>query len=125
MKEQPDWNLARKHAAVVRWVVARHLERVAKLEASGFSTVRAEQAFEVLLRVLKLFEERERKLCARATQRRSSAPRCASPPLVPSGCRNCHARHRPWPSPAKEERRNCNFFVRYRQRVFRELSVIL
>ena len=68
MKEQPDCNLARTHAAVVRWVVARHLERVAKLEASGFSTVRAEQAFEVLLRVLKLFEERERKLCARATQ---------------------------------------------------------
>ena len=76
MKEQLDCNLARKHAAVVRRVVARHLERIAKLEASGFSTVRAEQALEVLLRVLKLFEERERKLRARATQpqRSSSAP---------------------------------------------------
>ena len=47
MKEQLDCNLARKHAAVVRRVVARHLERIAKLEASGFSTVRAEQALEV------------------------------------------------------------------------------
>jgi hypothetical protein len=44
-----------------------------------------QQAGYVLLRVLKLFEERERKLRARATQpqRSSSAPRCASPPLVP------------------------------------------
>ena len=79
MKEQPDCNLARKHAAVVRRVVARHLERIAKLEASGFSTVRAEQALEVMLRGLKHFEERERKNRARATQH----PRCASPPLVP------------------------------------------
>jgi hypothetical protein len=47
MKEQLDCNLARKHAAVVRRVVARHLERIAKLEALGFSTVRAEQALEV------------------------------------------------------------------------------
>ena len=85
MKEQLDCNLARKHAAVVRRVVARHLERIAKLEASGFSTVRAEQALEVLLRVQKLFEERERKLRASPAprQRGSPAPRCVSPPLVP------------------------------------------
>ena len=74
-----------KHAAVVRRAIARQLERIDRLETLGFSTVRAEQALEVLLRVLKLFEERERKLRAGAAprQRGSPAPRCVSPPLVP------------------------------------------
>ena len=83
--EEHDCSLAMKHAAVVRRAVVRQLERIANLEALGFSTVRAEQALAVLLRVLKLFEERERKLRASATslQRSSPAPRCVSPPLVP------------------------------------------
>ena len=83
---QHDGSLAAKHAAVVRRAIARQLERIDRLEALGFSTIRAEQALEVLLRVLKLFEERERKLRASAAprQRGSAAPRCVSPPLVPS-----------------------------------------
>ncbi len=82
MKEQLDCKLARKHAAVVRRVVARHLERIAKLEASGLSTVRAEQALEVLLRVLKLFEERERKL--------AQEPHSLSAAHRPPGARRLH-----------------------------------
>jgi hypothetical protein len=82
---QHDGSLAAKHAAVVRRAIARQLERMDRLEALGFSTVRAEQALEVLLRVLKLFEERERKLRAIAAPRHSGSvtPRCVSPPLVP------------------------------------------
>jgi hypothetical protein len=82
---QHDGSLAAKHAAVVRQAIAGQLERIDRLEALGFSTVRAEQALEVLLRVLKLFEERDRKLRASAAprQRGSAAPRCVSPPLVP------------------------------------------
>lgn len=82
---QHDGSLAAKHAAVVRRAIARQLERIDRLEALGFSTVRAEQALEVLLRVLRLFEERERKLRASAAprQRGSTARRCVSPPLVP------------------------------------------
>ncbi len=82
---QHDGSLTAKHAAVVRRAIARQLERIDRLEALGFSTVGAEKALEVLLRVLKLFEERERKLRASAArrQRGSAAPRCVSPPLVP------------------------------------------
>jgi hypothetical protein len=59
MKDQHDCSLAMNHAAVVKRAVARQVQRIAKLEAAGLSTVTAEQALEVLLRVLKLFEERE------------------------------------------------------------------
>jgi hypothetical protein len=52
MKEQQEWSLAIKHAAVVRRAVVRQLERITQLEASGFSAIRAQQALEVLLRVL-------------------------------------------------------------------------
>ena len=78
-----DGSLAAKHAAVVRRAIARQVERIDRLEALGFSTVGAERALEV---VLKLFEERERKFRASAAprQRGSPAPRCVSPPLVPS-----------------------------------------
>ena len=77
-----DGSLAAKHAAVVRRAIARQVERIDRLEALGFSTVGAERALEV---VLKLFEERERKFRASAAPRRrgSPAPRCVSPPLVP------------------------------------------
>ena len=82
---QHDGSLTAKHAAVVRRAIARQLERIDRLQALGFSTLRAEQALEVLLRVLKLFEERERKLGANAAprQRGSATSRCVSPPLVP------------------------------------------
>ena len=74
-----------KHAAVVRRAIARQVERIDRLETLGFSTAGAERALEVLLRVLKLFEERERKLRASPAprQRGSPASRCVSPPLVP------------------------------------------
>jgi hypothetical protein len=81
---QHDGSPAAKHAAVVRRAIARQLKRIDMLKALGFPRSGAEQALEVLLRVLKLFEERERKLRARAAprQRGSAAPRCVSPPLI-------------------------------------------
>jgi hypothetical protein len=93
MKERLDCSLPGKHATVVRRAVARHLERICELKASGFSTVSAEQALEVLLRVLKLFEERERNLRARTAprQRDSATPRCVSPPLVPRASLIAHS----------------------------------
>ena len=38
---QHDGSRAAKHAAVVRRAIARQLERIDRLEALGFSTVRA------------------------------------------------------------------------------------
>ena len=43
---QHDGSLAAKHAAVVRWAIARQIERIDRLEALGFSTVGAERALE-------------------------------------------------------------------------------
>ena len=73
----------------MRRAVARHLERICELKASGFSTVSAEQALEVLLRVLKLFEERERNFRASTASARlgNSQVRVAS--VGPLSFANC------------------------------------
>jgi hypothetical protein len=71
----------------VRRAVARHLERICELKASEFSTGSAEQALEVLLRVLKLFGERERKNRTASARLGNSQVRVAS--VGPLSFANC------------------------------------
>ena len=82
---QHDGSLPAKHAAVVRRASLVSLSVLIDWRLWGFPRSVPERALEVLLRVLKLFEERERKFRASAAPRRrgSPAPRCVSPPLVP------------------------------------------
>jgi hypothetical protein len=79
--KQGDSQIAAMRIATLRRLAIRQLERIDRLEASGFSTAKAEQTLLVLVRLLRL-EQRKRDHGGHPDDA-SAAPCCASPPLVP------------------------------------------